>query len=107
MMYESPFRVFSQSKNRLYCENNAETAKAMRKHTNPLNYFLRFSKKIFSDFWPQAKHLQIGRRPSTPHRQPLRQPAGEEKVYTREKSNDNDPTFRERPQSPNGRHGIV
>ena len=36
----------------------------MRKHTNPLNYFLRFSKKIFPDFWPQATpYLAVGQTP--------------------------------------------
>ena len=48
-------------KQRKQCENNENVAKTSLNY----NYFLRFSTRIFPDFWPQATP-SIGRRPNTP-----------------------------------------
>ena len=48
---------------RKQCKNSENDAKTSLNY----NYFLRFSTKIFSDFWPQATP-SIGRRPSPSHR---------------------------------------
>jgi hypothetical protein len=58
---------------RKQCENSGNNAKTPLNH----NYFLRFSKKIFPDFWPQAtQYLAAGHPIHRPQAEPLSSAAG-------------------------------
>ena len=55
------FAIPKSIKLRKQCKSSGNNAKTSLNY----NYFLRFSSKIFPDFWPQATP-SIGRRPSAP-----------------------------------------